>query len=475
MKSARAIVQSITGGNPALRGGAEIAFLPAALELVENPPSPIGRAIGGTIIALFCAALAWASIGKIDIVATATGKIVPSGRVKVIQPFETGVVRAIHVRDGDAVKAGDVLVELDPTINAAESGRIDDELIVKELDVARLRALTADAGDPKAAFTPPAGASPSQIDLQWTLLADQIQSIQAKLAGIDRQITQNEAGAAGAEAEVQKLTLAIPLLQQRVAIFKDLLDQGWGQRPQYLELEQEVIEHQQDLRAQSAKVRETNAAIAALREQRIQTEAEFRRTNLSDLAEAEQKAGSLRSQLVQAQERTKLQVLTAPVDGTVQQLQLHTVGGVVTPAQSLLVVVPDDSKLEVEAMVSNRDVGFVFPGQDVEVKVDAFDFTRYGLFHGKVLNVSSDAIPRNNPTDQRTDLSPPDSSEPKGQELVYAARISLDRTNIQVDDRLVDLSPGMAVTAEVKTGSRRIIDYLLSPLLRVQQASLRER
>jgi hemolysin D len=157
---------------------------------------------------------------------------------------------------------------------------------------------------------------------------------------------------------------------------------------------------------------------------------------------------------------------------------VHTVGGVVTPAQTLMVIVPRDSHLEIEAMVSNHDIGFVHAGDDVEIKVDTFDFTRYGLLHGQVLSISSDSIVRDAPSDKSGDKSASSAnatSEPKGQELTYAARISLDRTQIQVEDKMVNLSPGMAVTAEIKTGSRRIISYLLSPLMKYRQESLRER
>jgi hemolysin D len=167
------------------------------------------------------------------------------------------------------------------------------------------------------------------------------------------------------------------------------------------------------------------------------------------------------------------------VDGVVQQLSVHTIGGVVTPAQSLAVVVPFDTRLEIEAMVSNRDIGFVTVGQDVQVKIDTFTFTRYGLLKGKVLSVSGDAIPRNKPPEGNSadaakglDTS---TSEPKGQELVYSARISLDRTQMQVDDKIVNLSPGMAVTAEIVTGRRRIISYLLSPVMKYSHDVLRER
>jgi hemolysin D len=166
------------------------------------------------------------------------------------------------------------------------------------------------------------------------------------------------------------------------------------------------------------------------------------------------------------------------VDGVVQQLAIHTVGGVVTPAQSLLVVVPSDSRLEIEAIVSNRDIGFVHAGQEAEIKIDTFNFTRYGLLHGQVLGVSQDAVIRDRKEDRANERglgTQNNSSEPQGQELNYTARISLDRTQMQIDDRMVNLSPGMATTVEIKTGSRTILSYLLSPLLRYRQETLRER
>jgi len=206
--------------------------------------------------------------------------------------------------------------------------------------------------------------------------------------------------------------------------------------------------------------------------------AEYQRTLLDELTKAEQKAAGLAQDVVKAVQRTQYQVLVAPVDGTVQQLSVHTVGGVVTPAQALMVVVPADSGLEIEAMVSNHDIGFVRAGQDVEVKIDTFNFTRYGLIHGKVLSISPDAITRDKPQNTSNDRMPgitSASGESKREELVYAARISLDRTQMQVEENRVNLAPGMAVTGEIKTGSRTIISYLLSPLLKYRQESLRER
>ncbi len=463
---------------PQPRRREELAFLPAALEIVETPPSPIGRAIGSAIILLFCMALIWAWWGTIDIVASATGKILPSGRVKVIQPFETGVVRSIRVQDGQTVRAGDVLIELDPTTNEAERDHLRNDLLAERLNIARLRAALSGGDDPLADFTPPADADPELVSTQRQLLLNQVTEHRAKIAALVRQQAQKEAEHATTAATIHKLETIIPVIQSRVDIRKTLVEKELGSKLSYFEVFQLLVEQQEEFAVQNSHLHETEAAIAAIRETRGQAIAEYRHTISDDLAKAEQKANGLAQDLIKAEQKTRLQLLTAPVDGVVQQLAVHTVGGVVTPAQSLLVVVPSDSRLEIEAMVSNSDIGFVHARQEAQIKVDTFNFTRYGLLHGEVLSVSQDALIRDRSQERSGDRAPgaaSETSEPKGQELNYSARISLDRTRMRIDDRMVDLSPGMAVTVEIKTGSRNILSYLLSPLRRYRQETLRER
>ncbi len=267
----------------------------------------------------------------------------------------------------------------------------------------------------------------------------------------------------------------LPILQQRVAIRQELFAHETGSKVNYLEILQAQVETEQELQVQKSRAHEAEAALAALVQSQAQSKAEFQRTLYGELVEAQRKAAGLREDVIKATQRTELQLLTSPVDGVVQQLAVHTVGGVVTPAQSLLVIVPTESNLEIEAMVSNRDIGFIHVGQEAEIKIDTFNFTRYGLLHGHVLSLSPDAIVRDGPDKGKAPDAEGTSSEPKGQELVYAARVSLDRTQMRVDENLVNLSPGMAVTVEIKTGKRAIITYLLSPLLRYRQDSLRER
>jgi hemolysin D len=456
----------------------EIAFLPAALEIVESPPSPLGRATAFSIIAIFAIAMTWACFGTVDIVAVAPGKLIPSSRTKTIQPFETGVVRSIEVRDGQLVKSGDVLVTLDTTMSAADLGHLKSDLMAARFDAARLKAALSGTRDPLSVFVPPDDAPPDLVEMHRRFLISQVAEQNAKLGAIDGQVAQKEAERTTFKASIEKLRATLAPLQQRVEIRQHLFQKELGSKLTYLSELQELVGQQQEILIQQSRSNEADAAISMLAETRAKAVAEYERGLFEGLAKAEEKAAGLIQDVIKAEQRTSLQNLRAPIDGMVQQLAVHTIGGVVTPAQMLMMVVPTESRLEIEAMISNRDIGFVEVGQDAAIKIDTFNFTRYGLLQGKVLVISQDAITRNKSPDRPGDTpggTDTTSSEPKGQELVYAARISVDRTQMEIENKRVNLSPGMAVTVEIKNGSRSIISYLLSPLLRYKQESLRER
>lgn len=461
------------GDAAAARSRHEREFLPAAMEIVETPPSPTGRAMALAIAALFLIAVAWAALGQVDIVAVAQGRIVPSGNSKVVQPLEAATVTAIHVRDGQLVRAGDKLIDLDPTASVAEARRLANDRDVARLDVARLRALLADEREPAAAFTPPDDTTTNARAVQRQLLESERAAQAAKIAAIDRQIQQRRAERATVLATIDKIEASIPFIRERFEIRDDMARRQLGSRIAQLENRQALSESQKELAVQKSHLLTLDAAIAVLDEQRAEAVAEFRRRATADLAEAERKVAALAEELVKARTRTRLLSLTAPIDGTVQQLAVHTIGGVVTSAQPVLVVVPHDARLEIDAMISNRDIGFVRAGQAAEIKVDAFDFTRFGLVHGTVESLSQDAIARDRDADRARRI------EPRGgdgsQDLGFAARIRLERTRLEVAGTEVNLAPGMTVTVEIKTGRRSVLSFLLSPIARYRQDALRER
>jgi hemolysin D len=456
-------------------------FLPAALEILETPASPVGRAIGATVMLFFALAVAWAIFGHVDIIATASGKIVPTGRIKTIQPLETGIVSAIHVQDGDPVTAGQILIELDRTVTEAERRHVAQDLMASRLDVARLEALRSGFESTAVPRDLPIPQGASDTDAARTRATMQAQAAEqlAKLAAVNRQIEQKLAEAQSTTATIAKIDASMPLVEETAEIRRKAMQIEFGNHIAYLDAQAKLVEQQNERLVQLRKLVEIAAAREALEQQREQTKAGYERQMLNDLADAEKKADEFSQDLIKAEQKTSERSLLSPIDGTVQQLAVHTVGGVVTPAQQLMVIVPANSRLEAEAMISNRDIGFVSAGQAAEVKIDTFNFTRYGMLQGKVVSVSQDAIVRDKPN-AKADASKSagalsDSSEPEGQELLYSARVAIDATKMQVEDKVVNLAPGMAVTVEIKTGTRRLIEYVMSPLLRYKQESLRER
>ncbi len=438
---------------------AELAFLPAALEVSETPASPAARVTALTIAAFFTVAVAWASIGDLDIVATAPGKIIPSQRVKLIQPLETSIVRAVHVTEGQAVKAGDVLVELEAAGTRTDVDRLMADLDATRADIARLEALQRP--DPPAAFAPPPELPAAVVELQRSLLATQWREHQATLAKLDSDLAQRQAELKTTGSEIARLTEVAVKIADETRRRQELADKGYGSQIARLTAEKELAENQGQQAVQRARLVETRAAVAALRSQQDQAREEFRRDAAAKLAEARAKEAGSEQELIKAMDRERVQSLTAPVDGTVQQIKVHTVGGVVQPAQELMVVVPGGAVLEIEARLPNKDIAFVEPGQQAEIKVDAFPFTRYGTLKGRVETVSLDAI---------------QDEDSQSKDYVFPLRVSLEEAAITVENgKRIPLTPGMTVVAEVKTGTRKPIEYVLAPLKKYGAETGRER
>jgi hemolysin D len=429
----------------------EMAFLPAAIEIQETPPSPAGRAIVAIILLFFVLSLAWATLSEVDIVSVAPGRIIPSGHSKTVQPLEIGTVIVIDVTEGQRVAAGDVLIQLDPGAALADVTRLQNELATNRREIQRferlLDMLDSEMGSIAATLTESAD---DLLAGQWHEFEDRMAVLQRER---ERQLLQRDS----AQQQVDKLEAVLPIVTRRATDRKGLAAKKLLPEQHYLEAEQERLEMSHDLRTQERRVSEFNAGINEL-DARIEfTRSGFHRQVLEGLAEAERSMAATQQELVKAEIRARSRTIVAPVDGVVQQLAVHNVGAVVTPAQDLMVIVPQNGELEVEALLENKDIGFVEVGQSAEIKIDTFPFTRYGTIAGQVVDLSNDAV----------------SDEQRG--LVYKMRVAMDRSEINVNGRQVRLSPGMSVSVESKTGTRRMIGFFLSPLLRYADESVRER
>lgn len=444
--------------DPPLRGADERAFLPAHLELIETPVSPTARWTMRIIIGMFVVALTWAALGKLDIVAVAPGKTVVDSRTKVVQPSEVAVVRRILVRDGQQVKAGDLLIELDATATGADFAKAGDALANARMAAMRQRALAeAIASGKPLRFEPVPGVPEARVAAEQALARSQHEALQARRHNLQALIAQRRAELETTQAGIRPLDESARISRTRAEDYAKLVEGKYVGRHDYLLREQERIAAERDLATQRNRVQEIRSALLAADEELRVLVTDFRQQTLDGLRAAEEQIGQMNPEVSKAGQRDRLMTLRAPVSGTVQQLAVHTVGGVVTPAQALLVVVPSEEALEVEATVLNKDIGFVRPGQAVTVKVESFPYTRYGYLTGKVVSVSHDAA----------------QVEQLG--LVFPARVKLERATLDIDGVEVRLSAGMSLSAEIKTGKRRVIDYLLSPLRQHGSESLRER
>jgi hemolysin D len=457
-------------------------FLPAALEIMENPPSPGLRWLLLGMCGLFTVGLIWSIIGKVDVVAIASGRVVPSGNVKIIQPIEIGTVRAIHVRNGQRVRAGQLLIELDPTIATADAAQAGQGLLDARLIAARNAALIAHIEGRGGRFVAPPGTPPDIAATQARFVQTSIAEYEAQRVTLQRQRAERAAELAAANAEVSSLQQTLPLIDRQLAARQELAEKGHFSRLRLLEYEQLRIEHIQNIAVQRANAQRASAAMATLDAEARTLRETFGRTAVTQLATAQNDASQREQEVARTGRRQQYQQLRAPVSGTVQQLAISTIGGVVQPAQALMIIVPDDAEVIVEAQILNRDIGFIREGQAVRVKLEAFPFTDYGLIEGVVEQISRDAIDTG-----QAPASPRDAANNggrggaaganagAGQGLVYAARIRLNRRTIMVRGREQIIGPGLAVQAEIKTGERRIIQYLLSPIAQTLDEAGRER
>lgn len=444
-------------------------FLPAVLEILEKPPSPAGRWMLWWILIFAAAAVVWIVCGRVDIVAVAHGRIIPAGSIKAVQPAQLGVVRNLHVRDGQRVTAGEVLIELDPTVNDADRERLAGQIEAASGERDRLYCFIEAVGDDpitgmsdESAVTTfnglhATGACAGRDGVQGRILVDQWAEYHAVGRLAERELAANGAEQDAGRASLGKLRAVLPLITERAAALKKMLDRELVPKLQWSEVEERRIETVQEIEVFEHRQQQLIANAGRIRQELAVQLARLRKAAYTRIAELDAELSGLQQELVKAVTLSRRQQLASPVTGTVHQVSVHTIGGVVKPAEPLMWIVPDNTELEVEAWINNRDIGFVRADDPVEVKVETFPFTKYGTLPGRLADISHDAV----------------SDEARG--LVYKARVALERSTIGVDGRVVRLEPGMAVTAEVKTGDRRLVEFLMSPLLRYRDEFARER
>jgi len=416
----------------------EAQFLPAVLAVQETPPSRTFRWIARLLILMVAVVITWAVLGHMDIIVGASGKVIPIARSKTIAAVETGSVVELAVEEGQAVKAGDILLRLDTSALDAERDKALGEKNEAALNTERNEALLRAIQTGQMPKLPPL----AELNQRHGVTVDDARW-QAASLHVRGQYQDYAAKRKKLSDDIRHYAAALPLATEQAANYKTLVATNDVSRDAWMEKERARLQ--------------LGAQLQEARNQRDALEAEISRTALDQIAEARRIAATAAQEALRASSTSRLLTLKAPVDGTVQQLAVHTLGSAVPAAQPLMQIVPRDGPLEVEAFIENKDKGFVHPGQSAAVKVDTFEYTKYGTLPGRVTHVSQDAIP----------------DEKRG--LIYAVKVELAQTTLDVDGQTTPITPGMAVNVEIKTGERRIIEYVLSPLLRHTHEALRER
>ena len=454
-------------------------FLSRNLEILDSPPSPMGR-MTAVVICCFCAiALAWAIIGKVDIVVVGRGRIISSGYTKSIQSTEQAVVKEILVHDGEHARAGDPLILLDDGIAVADRDRLSQELKIEAINHWRIESLMAESGMGAPAVKECPDTDDKMCVRTLRLVKAQAAEQSAHISDLENQAMEKQAESEETEATINRTSAQVPLLEQEFMVRKGALQAEFGNKIAFLESQERLVDQENALPVLRRHLDETVKTESSLREQLRQAKAAFERQLLTELADSEGRANEFQQEYFKIDKRIQLLRLTAPVDGIVANLSVHTVGGVVSPGEQLLSVVPTGEILSVEARIDNKDAGFIEPGQPVEIKIDAFNFTKYGLIHGSLVNISRDSIGFTLQTEQSESLvaaankSDKDSQD-KG-EGIFLAKVALNSSSVQTERGVVPLGPGLAVSTEIGTGQRSVIEYILSPILRYRSEALRER
>jgi hemolysin D len=459
-------------------------FLPAALEILETPPSPVRIGLLAIICAFAATALIWSYFGRLDVIATAQGKLQPTGRVKMIQPLDTGKVLGSFVENGKHVQQGDILVELDPSEGAAEVAEFTTNLASYRAEALR-RHVGIEAARAKQVDKAPPIAWPENIPLPIRLreervIASDLGQLNAQVASLNAQANQKRTERERLESTIAAQKQLVATQHQRVQMRSSLFDKNAGSRADLINAVETMQYQQTTLAQQIGQLAEAEANLAVIARDTEKAYETFMSDNAQKLAEAERQADDYAQKLAKSAAKLEHMTLRAPISGIIQASSVTTVGQVLTSGEEIMRVVPEDAVLEIECYLPNQDIGFVKEGQDAVVKIESFPFTRYGTLNARVTRVARDAIPQPEAEQTETNAAKTTRSTNSGtaqrtQNLVFPVTLKPETTLMGIDGTNIPLQAGMATTVEIRTGSRRILEYIFSPLVQIGSEAMKER
>ena len=435
----------------------ETEFLPAILEVTETPPSPTGRLVMWSILLIVVVALAWSILGHINEVAVAAGKVIPSGQIKTVQVKNKGIVKEINVEEGQLVQEGDVLIVLDPTTTTADYDSLKKRAAYYKLDIQRLTAeLTQQPFTPEEDPDLEAHDLAAEMALYQSRTSDYRTQRQSRLDVIDQKMARLQA----TQASYEKYAEVLAIEQEKEARLIELSEQNAISQFQLLEQQSKTIEYAKNAQSELDSLNSIRAEIAEAQQNLANVDASYHKDIMTALVEAKKEYYTVTESIKKADEDSRMATIYAPISGRVYNLNIHTLGGIVTDAQPLMQIVPEDVKLEFEVYADNKDIGFIKVGQEAEVKVETFNFQKFGMYRAEVMEISADAV--NEPNDQQKHMR-------------YKLLLDPTSNDINVYGQPAKLEVGMNVSAEIKIKEKRIIDFFLDPFRRYTSEALRER
>lgn len=432
-------------------------FKPAIVEIQDEPASPTGRIVAWSICSLILIAIVWSSLAEIDIIATAQGKIVPVGNTKIVQSHIDGTINKIYVKDGDFVKKDDLLLDINSDVYIAEKSALEKSLFAENIKYNRSKAMInylANKENKELETIPNAYLS---TEMQIMLFEQEYRDLESNLAMLEDSLTQKKHELENVKINISNYKKTVALTEIRSKKIQGLLEQKISSEMEFMEFEEKRIKEINDLESLKSKEKQLIANIKELNEKITYAKIENKKKHLVTIEESLNNINRIKEDINKNEVMIRYSRIYSPVNGYIQEMKFHTLGGVLEQAQEILKIVEDKSDIEVEALISSRDIGFIKNGMDVAIKVDTFLFTKYGLVHGKITNISGDAI-----TDEKLGL-------------VYKTKIKLNEKFIKVDNRNVQLSYGMSVTSEIKTSKRTVLEFFLSPITKALNESVKER
>ncbi len=416
-------------------------FKPHLAEIEDSPVSPLGRKILWTIILFITFAVIWLFVGKTDVVVSARAEVIPIGNVKVLQALSGGAIKKIYIKEGDSIKKGEPLIEIDPTVEESniESKKANASLLT--LEVQKLQSLVYETS-----FMPPSDVNTATAMLVMGMYRSEKESLESEILQLDEQIRQIQKQISVLKIKKQRANemYHMGLLEERR--MKSVLD--IIAKNDYYRVKKENAGYRNDMNSKSYEISGLQDKLSELDMKKISVSKNFKNRLYTALTQKTKELTALRSEIEMIAFKKQKQIISSPVDGVVAKLAINTLGGVVSPAEKLMTIIPKGVPMQIKATVENKDIGFIKKGMDAVIKIDTYDYQKYGFYNAKVEKISVNAI----------------EDEKLG--LVYEVLIKPETTFLEVDGEKRYLTPGMSATAELKVGERRIIEFFIYPLIK---------